>query len=116
MTHHVLDREPPLILQRPHGHAAAAGFEANKVLLLLDGVRLNNAIYRNGHLQNAITVDNAVMDQIEVIYGPGSLTYGSDALGGVVHFRTKDPESTAFVADCPSCVWISFTSCSSIVF
>lgn len=73
------------------GSPVIRGFEANKVLLVLDGVRLNNAIYRNGHLQNAITVDNAIMEQIEVIYGPGSLNYGSDALGGVVHFRTKDP-------------------------
>ncbi|MBT8218745.1 MAG: TonB-dependent receptor [Bacteroidia bacterium] len=74
------------------GSPVIRGFEANKVLLVLDGVRMNNAIYRNGHLQNAITVDNSVMDQIEVIYGPGSLIYGSDALGGVVHFRTKDPQ------------------------
>jgi len=74
------------------GSPVIRGFEANKVLLVLDGVRLNNAIYRNGHLQNAITVDNTVMEQIEVIYGPGSLTYGSDALGGVVHFRTKEPD------------------------
>lgn len=73
------------------GSPIIRGFEANRVLLVLDGVRLNNAIYRNGHLQNAITVDNAMLDQMEVIYGPGSLMYGSDALGGVVHFRSKDP-------------------------
>lgn len=74
------------------GSPVIRGFEANRVLLVLDGVRLNNAIYRNGHLQNAITVDNAMMDQMEVIYGPGSLMYGSDALGGVVHFRSRDPQ------------------------
>lgn len=74
------------------GSPIIRGFEANKVLLVLDGVRMNNAIYRNGHLQNSITVDQAILDQIEVIYGPGSLLYGSDALGGVVHFRTKDPK------------------------
>ncbi|MEL6924953.1 MAG: TonB-dependent receptor plug domain-containing protein [Bacteroidota bacterium] len=74
------------------GSPILRGFEANKVLLVLDGVRLNNAIYRSGHLQNAITVDNSIMEQIEVIHGPGSLLYGSDALGGVVHFRTKDPK------------------------
>ncbi len=32
-----------------------------------------------------------MLQGIEVIYGPGSLMYGSDALGGVVHFRSKDP-------------------------
>ena len=74
------------------GSPIIRGFEANKVLLVLDGVRMNNAIYRSGHLQNSITVDNSILNQIEVIYGPGSLMYGSDALGGVVHFRTKDPK------------------------
>ena len=74
------------------GSPVIRGFEANKVLLVLDGVRLNNAIYREGHLQNAITVDNSMLERVEVIYGPGSLTYGSDALGGVVHFRSKDPK------------------------
>jgi len=73
------------------GSPVIRGFEANKVLLVLDGVRMNNAIYRSGHLQNAITVDNAMLQGIEVIYGPGSLMYGSDALGGVVHFRSKNP-------------------------
>lgn len=74
------------------GSPIIRGFEANRVLLVLDGVRLNNAIYRNGHLQNAITIDNSIIEQMEVIYGPGSLMYGSDALGGVVHFRSKDPK------------------------
>ena len=68
------------------------GFEANKVLLVVDGVRMNNIVYRAGHLQDAIKVDNNALEQIEVIYGPGSLNYGSDALGGVVQFRTKDPK------------------------
>ncbi|MEN0050310.1 MAG: TonB-dependent receptor plug domain-containing protein, partial [Bacteroidota bacterium] len=74
------------------GSPILRGFEANKVLLVVDGVRMNNAIYRNGHLQNAITIDAAMLDQMEVIYGPGSLTYGSDALGGVIHFRSKNPQ------------------------
>ncbi len=74
------------------GSPVVRGFEANRVLLVVDGVRMNNAIYRSGHLQNAVTVDNAMLEQMEVIYGPGSLIYGSDALGGVVHFRTKDPK------------------------
>lgn len=74
------------------GSPIIRGFEANKVLMVVDGVRMNNAIYREGHLQNSITLDNAILDQAEVIYGPGSLMYGSDALGGVVHFRTRDPK------------------------
>ncbi len=74
------------------GSPILRGFEANRVLLVMDGVRMNNAIYRNGHLQNSITIDNSILDQIEVIYGPGSLMYGSDALGGVVHYRSRDPK------------------------
>ncbi|RMG80430.1 MAG: TonB-dependent receptor, partial [Bacteroidetes bacterium] len=74
------------------GSPVIRGFEANRVLLVVDGVRMNNAIYRNGHLQNAITVDNSILERMEVIFGPGSLMYGSDALGGVVHFRSKDPK------------------------
>lgn len=67
------------------------GFEASRVLLIVDGVRLNNAIYRAGHLQNAITVDQNMLERVEVLYGPSSTIYGSDALGGVIHFRTKSP-------------------------
>ncbi|HLO39196.1 MAG TPA: TonB-dependent receptor plug domain-containing protein, partial [Lacibacter sp.] len=67
------------------------GFEASRVLLVVDGVRLNNLIYRAGHLQNAITVDQNMLSSMEVLYGPASTIYGSDALGGVVHFRTKSP-------------------------
>lgn len=74
------------------GSPVIRGFEANKVLLVLDGIRMNNAIYRNGHLQNAVTVDQAMLEKVEVIFGPNSLTYGSDALGGVVHFKSRLPK------------------------
>lgn len=73
------------------GSPIVRGFEANRVLLVLDGVRMNNAIYRSGHLQNAITIDNNVLKDVEVLFGPGSVMYGSDALGGVVYYKTKDP-------------------------
>ena len=68
------------------------GFEASRVLLVVDGIRMNNAIYRAGHLQNAITVDQNMLERVEVLYGPASTIYGSDALGGVVHMRTKAPK------------------------
>ncbi len=73
------------------GSPVIRGFEANKVLLVIDGVRMNNAIYRSGHLQNAITIDNAILERAEVVYGPASVVYGSDALGGVMHFTTRRP-------------------------
>jgi hemoglobin/transferrin/lactoferrin receptor protein len=67
------------------------GFEASRLLLVVDGIRMNNAIYRSGHLQNVITVDQNMLENIEVLYGPASTIFGSDALGGAVHFRTKKP-------------------------
>ena len=74
------------------GSPIIRGFEANRVLLVVDGVRMNNAIYRSGHLQNALTVDANALEIVEVVFGPSSTIYGSDALGGVVHFYTKKPE------------------------
>ena len=73
------------------GSPIIRGFEANRVLLVVDGVRMNNAIYRSGHLQNALTVDPNALEIVEVVFGPSSTIYGSDALGGVVHFYTKKP-------------------------
>lgn len=73
------------------GSPVLRGFEANKVLLVVDGVRMNNAIYRGGHLQNVITIDPNMLERVEVVFGPGSVIYGSDALGGVMHFYTKNP-------------------------
>ena len=74
------------------GSPIIRGFEANRVLMVVDGVRMNNAIYRNGHLQNSVTIDNNILQKVEIQYGPGSMLYGSDAIGGVIHFHTKDPE------------------------
>jgi hemoglobin/transferrin/lactoferrin receptor protein len=73
------------------GSPIIRGFEANRVLIVIDGVRMNNAIYRAGHLQDVITIDNAMLDRTEVVFGPSSVMYGSDAIGGVMHFYTKKP-------------------------
>lgn len=73
------------------GSPVIRGFETNKVLMVVDGVRMNNAIYRGGHLQNIITLDNSMLEKLEIVFGPGSVMYGSDALGGVMHFYTKNP-------------------------
>lgn len=77
--------------QQGGGSPVIRGFEASRIVLMVDGVRMNNAIYRAGHLQNIITVDNTILDRIEVLYGPSSTLYGSDALGGVVSMHTVDP-------------------------
>jgi hemoglobin/transferrin/lactoferrin receptor protein len=74
------------------GSPVIRGMEANRVLLVVDGVRMNNAIYRTGHLQSSITVSPTVLERTEIIYGPSSVIYGSDALGGVINYFTKTPE------------------------
>jgi hemoglobin/transferrin/lactoferrin receptor protein len=74
------------------GSPSLRGFEANKVLLVIDGVRMNNAIYRGGHLQDVMTIDPNMLERTEVMFGPSSTIYGSDALGGVMHFYTKNAQ------------------------
>lgn len=71
------------------GSPMIRGFSANSVLLVIDGVRMNNAIYRSGNLQNVITLDPNNIENAEIIFGPGSIIYGSDALGGVMDFHSK---------------------------
>jgi len=73
------------------GSPVLRGMESNRILLVVDGVRMNNAIYRKGHLQNSITVSPNILARTEVLFGPSSIIYGSDALGGVIHYYTKKP-------------------------
>jgi hemoglobin/transferrin/lactoferrin receptor protein len=73
------------------GSPRIRGFAANSVLMVVDGIRINNAIYRSGNLQNLIQIDANSLESAEVLFGPGSVQYGSDALGGVMVFRTKEP-------------------------
>lgn len=85
---------PGVRIQKSQGGGGSPiirGFEANRILMVIDGVRMNNAIYRSGHLQNAITVNPNTVERVEVIYGSSSVAYGSDALGGVIHYYTKSP-------------------------
>ena len=74
------------------GSPMIRGFATNRVLMVVDGVRMNNAIYRSGNLQNIISFDPLALEDAEVIFGPGSLMYGSDAIGGVMDFHTLQPK------------------------
>lgn len=76
--------------QQGGGSPMIRGFAANSVLMVIDGVRMNNAIYRGGNLQNSISVDANSLGSAEVLFGPGSVQYGSDALGGVMLFNTRE--------------------------
>ncbi|WP_346856730.1 TonB-dependent receptor [uncultured Draconibacterium sp.] len=74
------------------GSPMIRGFSANRVLIVVDGIRMNNAIYRSGNLHNIISIDAQSLDNTEVIFGPGAVIYGSDALGGVMSFNTLSPK------------------------
>jgi len=76
------------------GSPVLRGMESNRVLLVVDGVRMNNAIYRKGHLQNSITISPSLLERTEIVFGPSSVIYGSDALGGVIHYYTKTPKTS----------------------
>lgn len=74
------------------GSPIIRGFSANRVLIMVDGIRMNNAIYRSGNVHNIISLDANSLENTEIIYGPGSVIYGSDALGGVMSFNTFNPK------------------------
>ena len=76
--------------QQGGGSPVIRGFEASRILLLVDGIRMNNLIYRAGHLQNMITVDKYMLEKVDVLFGPSSTIYGSDALGGAIYLQTKE--------------------------
>ena len=90
----MLELSPGVRIQKSQGGGGSPvirGFEANRVLIVVDGVRMNNAIYRSGHLQNSITIDPSNIERAEIIFGSSSVGYGSDAMGGVIHYYTKNP-------------------------
>jgi hemoglobin/transferrin/lactoferrin receptor protein len=74
------------------GSPMLRGMATNRVLLVIDGVRMNNAIFRSGNLQTVISLDANNMQGTEILFGPGSVKYGSDAIGGVMSFTTLTPE------------------------
>ncbi|MEN0002909.1 MAG: TonB-dependent receptor plug domain-containing protein, partial [Bacteroidota bacterium] len=80
--------------QQGGGSPMIRGFSSNRLLYAVDGVRMNTAIFRAGNLQNVISLDPFAIEKTEVFFGPGSVIYGSDAIGGVMSFQTLTPELT----------------------
>ncbi|HET8858527.1 TonB-dependent receptor [Marivirga sp.] len=78
--------------QQGGGSPMIRGFATNRLLYTVDGVRMNNAIFRGGNIQNVISLDPFATESTEVLFGPGSVIYGSDAIGGVMSFQTLSPE------------------------
>lgn len=78
--------------QQGGGSPMIRGFATNRLIYTIDGVRMNNAIFRGGNLQNVINLDPFAIENTEVLFGPGSVIYGSDAIGGVMSFQTLTPK------------------------
>jgi len=78
--------------QQGGGSPMIRGFATNRLLYAVDGVRMNSAIFRAGNLQNVINLDPFATENTEVVFGPGSVIYGSDAIGGVMSFQTLTPQ------------------------
>jgi hemoglobin/transferrin/lactoferrin receptor protein len=74
------------------GSPMIRGFATNRLLYAVDGVRMNTAIFRAGNIQNVISLDPFALEKTEVMFGPGSVIYGSDAIGGVMSFETRTPQ------------------------
>ncbi|MCC7373801.1 MAG: TonB-dependent receptor [Verrucomicrobiales bacterium] len=85
-------REQPSIMLQKSGHGQGSpyirGFTGFRTLMLIDGIRLNNSTFRDGPNQYWNTVDSLSLDRLEVVRGPGSVLYGSDAIGGTVNALT----------------------------
>lgn len=78
--------------QQGGGSPMIRGFSTNRLLYAVDGVRMNTAIFRGGNLQNVINIDPFALEKTEILFGPGSVAYGSDAIGGVMSFQTLTPQ------------------------
>lgn len=89
-----LQQQPGVMLQqtaRGMGSPFIRGFTGFRNLALVDGVRLNNSVFREGPNQYWSLIDALSLDGIDVVKGQGSVLFGSDAVGGVVNALTKGP-------------------------
>ena len=91
----MLSYETGVMVQKTNhggGSPSLRGLHGNQTLMMVDGVRLNNSIFRYGPNQYLNTVDAFAVDQLDVLLGSGSIQYGSDAMGGVMAAKFHEPE------------------------
>ncbi|MCW5964522.1 MAG: TonB-dependent receptor [Bryobacterales bacterium] len=74
------------------GDLSIRGGTFGQTLILLDGIRMNDA--QSGHHSLNLPVPMEALESVEVLRGAGSTLYGADAVGGVVNFRTRRPETS----------------------
>ncbi len=88
-----LESIPNIMIQKTgYGQASPyiRGFTGFRTLLLFDGVRINNSVFRDGPNQYWNTLDEMSINRLEAVKGPVSALYGSDAIGGTVNALTSD--------------------------
>jgi hemoglobin/transferrin/lactoferrin receptor protein len=89
-----------LVQKTTHGHGSPfiRGFTGRQNLVLIDGVRFNNSLFRGGPVQYWNTIDSWSIDRLELIKSQGSVLYGSDAIGGTANVFTQSSDFRDFVA------------------
>ncbi len=93
---HSLQNEVGVLMQATAAGQASPfvrGLTGQQVLVLVDGIRLNNSFFRRGPNQYFNTIDPGMVDHVEVLRGQGSVQWGSDAIGGVINVVTRGPDS-----------------------
>ncbi|MDF1825825.1 MAG: TonB-dependent receptor [Verrucomicrobiales bacterium] len=94
-TTEALKRIPGVLIQKTangQGSPYIRGFTGYRTLAVIDGVRYNNSIYRDGPSEYFSLIDHFAIDTIQLIQGPGSVSYGSDAIGGTLSIETKSAD------------------------
>jgi len=95
-TSELLEKNMGLSIQKSQnggGSPNLRGMEANRLLIIVDGIALNNTIFRSGHLQNISTINPFFLNRVEVLFGPSAVAFGNGAMGGAIIFTTKRPKS-----------------------
>lgn len=93
-TANLLSNESSVTIQESQsggGSPNYRGMEANRLLLAIDRISINNAIYRSGHVQNISSINPFFIESVRLLSGPASVAYGSGAMGGALIFSTKKP-------------------------
>jgi len=93
-TPDLLDRSAGVLVQKTNlggGSIFLRGLTGKHILLLVDGIRMNNSLYRYGPHQYLNTIDPNIIERIEIVRGPMSVLYGSDAMGGTINVITRKP-------------------------
>ncbi|MDX1405331.1 MAG: TonB-dependent receptor, partial [Woeseiaceae bacterium] len=102
LTTDALLMQPGIFLQQTtpgQGAAIVRGLKGSEVLHLVDGFRLNNAIFRNAPTQYFALVAPGSAERVEVLRGAPASLYGSDAVAGVVQFLSRKPQFESRRAD-----------------